>query len=180
MMPMVRQAPLLAVLAIALCGTAAAQPVAASAPATPAFLAGVETASGRIERLGGGIVVIMPTERWSCEDDGFCGGSGREFQVSVGAGGWRLAGGRVGMAYPFWVDALVTLTRTRPGVHGDRESTYVGGEVSIAISGGEYGSTLLSLKPSIGLARRIQGTSGPRGTLVTWGIGCSVLWSKYR
>jgi len=46
MMPMVRQAPLLAVLAIALCGTAAAQPVAASAPATPAFLAGVETAAG--------------------------------------------------------------------------------------------------------------------------------------
>ena len=78
----------------------------------PAFVLGVEGKYGAPQRAAGGVDLFLPVEKWHCED-GLCGGTGIEVQATAGAGGWRVAGGPVGMAFPFWLDVLATLTGTR-------------------------------------------------------------------
>src|SRR6185295_17170928 len=83
----------------------------ASSPSrdTPIFLLGVEGRYGAPQRAGAGAELFLPIQKWHC-GDGLCGGHGVEVQASTAMGGWRLGGGPVFMAHPFWVDLLLTLT----------------------------------------------------------------------
>ena len=145
----------------------------------PAFVLGVEGKYGAPLRAAGGVELFLPVEKWHCED-GLCGGTGIEVQATAGAGGWRVAGGPVGMAFPFWLDVLATVTGTSAMPRGaSPDSTYVGVEGGFAFPVYGVRNRFVHVRPSIGIAHRVKGPEGPEATTMTWSIGVHVLLPKF-
>lgn len=78
--------------------------------------------------------------------------------------------------------ALVTVTHTGSSPRGaSPESTYVGVEGGFSFPFHEVGEAVMSVRPSVGYARRVQGaqTFADRTTL-TWTIGVTLMVPKFR
>ena len=124
------------------------------------FLASGEWHYGVPLRNAAGASLFVATGRGRCED-GICVWPGMRATAHVGAGGWRLGAG------PSWgplfgAEVLVTATRTWSAPRGaSADSTYLGVE---------GGYQFLFVRPAVGVARRVDGPSGPRRTVVTWSI----------
>ena len=146
---------------------------------TPKALLGIEGKYGALQRAGAGVELFLPVQKWHC-GDGLCGGRGIEVQASAATGGWQVAAGPVLMAFPFWFDLLAMFTRTSmaPGV-ASPESSYVGVAAGLAFPIYTHNNQFLSLRPSIGVARRIDGLSGPDQTTFTWSVGVNYVWPKF-
>jgi len=74
-------------------------------------------------------------------------------------------------------DALVTVTRTRSALRrASAESTYLGLEGGFGFPVYGWGDSILSVRPGIGIARRIDGigTWSDRATF-TWNVGASLM-----
>ena len=154
-------------------------PPTKSAPAQPIFILGVEAKYGAPQRTAAGVALFLPMQQWHC-GDGLCGGRGIEVQASTGAGGWRLAGGPVEMAFPIWLDLLISLTGTSDAPRGaTADSTYLGVEAGFAFPVYAVRKRYVSVRPSIGIAHRVNGPAGPEETTFTWSIGAHVLWPKF-
>jgi hypothetical protein len=146
---------------------------------TPRFLIGTEGGYGTLQRVGAGVDLFLPTEPWRCED-GLCGGAGIEIQAVAGAGGWRVAGGPVALRYPLWFDALATVTRTREHPLGaSPESTYLGGEIGMAFPVWMFRRSVVCIRPSIGVAHRVQGSAESQETILTWRFGAHIVWPQF-
>jgi hypothetical protein len=128
---------------------------------------------GALTRIAAGGAVLIATRQWKCED-GWCYAPGLELNAMTGTGGWRVGGGFSSIGV-IWSDALVTVTRTRPGPRGaSPESTYVGVEGGLTFPIYGVGNTALSVRPGIGVARRVQGAR-PDRTTFTWNVGASLI-----
>jgi hypothetical protein len=115
---------------------------------------------GRPLRNTGGVALFVPTAPERCED-GICVARGVQIEGNVGAGGWRVGAGPA-FGPLFGADVLLTAARTSAAPRGaSPHSTYIGVEA---------GGTLLFVRPSVGIARRVTGPSGPDRTIVTWGL----------
>ena len=146
---------------------------------TPIFLLGFEGHYGAPQRTGAGVELFLPMQKWHC-DDGLCGGHGVEVQASTAMGGWRFGGGPVLMAYPLWFDLLVTLTRTSATPRGaDPESSYVGVEGGFSFPVYANRKRYINLRPSLGVARRVNGVAGPEQTTLIWSVGVHYVWPKF-
>ena len=133
----------------------------------------------RRQRAGAGVELFLPVQKWHC-GDGFCGGSGIEVQASAATGGWQVAAGPVLMAFPFWFDLLAMFTRTSMGSDGAiPESRYVGVAGGLAFPIYAHNKQYLSLRPSIGVARRVDGPSAPDQTTFTWSVGVNYVWPNF-
>ena len=146
---------------------------------TPILLLGFEGRYGAPERAGAGVELFLPIQKWHCED-GLCGGHGVEVQASTSIGGWRVGGGPVLMAYPLWFDLLLTLTRTSSAPRGaNPESNYVGVEGGFAFPVYANRKRYVTLRPSLGVARRVDGVAGPEQTTFIWSVGVHYVWPKF-
>jgi len=146
---------------------------------TPNVLIGVDGQYGRPLRTTAGITLLIPTEKWRCED-GFCGGRSVEARASVGAGGWRVAAGLALIAYPLWPDLIVTVTRTSANPRGaDPHATYVGVEAGYAFPVWSVREQFITARPSIGVAQRVQGPAGTYRTTFNWGVSVLVVRPKF-
>ena len=145
----------------------------------PIFLFGIEGRYGAPQRTGAGAELFLPIQKWHCED-GLCGGHGVEVQASAAMGGWRLAGGPVLMAYPLWVDLLLTLTHTSATPRGaSPNANYIGVEGGLAFPVFANRKRYISIRPSIGVAHNVDGAAGPEQTTFNWSIGVHYLWPKF-
>ena len=149
---------------------------------TPRFIVGVLGGYGKVQRTSGGAQLFIPLERWRC-GDGICGGAHVELLATAGQGGWRIAAGFAPVGFPFWQDVLVTVTRTRSDPRGaSPQSTYVGLDAGFSFPMGVWGvreARFAGVRPSIGVARRVQESTAPQRTIFTWGIGAHILWRKF-
>ena len=101
-------------------------------------------------------------------------------QASAATGGWQVAAGPVLMAFPFWFDLLAMFTRTSMGSGGAiPESRYVGVAGGLAFPIYAHNKQYLSLRPSIGVARRVDGPSAPDQTTFTWSVGVNYVWPNF-
>jgi hypothetical protein len=168
-----------------------ASPFAVSAQATakvapqskrdfPSFLFVPQVHVGAPLEAAAGAALLVPTKPWHCED-GICGGPGIEVQAMAGSGGWRVAGGATALGFPFWTDALVTLTRTGTTPRrASPESTYLGAEGGVAFPVSVIGQSFVTVRPSVGFARRLDGV-GPESerTTFTWNVGVCLMMPKF-
>jgi hypothetical protein len=150
-----------------------------SGPQTPKFLIGPDGQYARPQRATAGLTLLIPTEKFTCED-GFCGSRAIEARTSVGAGGWRVAGGLAWIAYPLWPDLVATVTRTSATPrNASPRSTYVGVEAGYAFPVLCIRNQFISARPSLGVAQRVNGPSGPHRTMFNWGVSLLVVWPKF-
>ena len=163
---------------------ALASPFAVSAQATassttpertrhPGILFVPQAHYGALTRIAAGGAVLVTTKPWKCED-GWCYAPGLELNAVTGTGGWRVGGGFASIG-AIWSDVLVTVTRRRSEPRDTApESTYVGVEGGLAFPIYGVGNTVLSVRPGIGVARRVQGAR-PDRTIFTWNVGASLI-----
>jgi len=146
---------------------------------TPAFLLDAEGGVGAPQRAGVGVALILPVEKWTCED-GFCGGRNLEIAANGGAGGWRVGGGLALIGYPFRSDLLFTVSRTSSSPRGaSSDSTYAGIEGGFAFPVYPVGKrSFINVRPAIGVAHRVTGPGGRHATAFTWSVGVGVLWPR--
>ena len=111
-------------------------------------------------RNAAGVAVFVPTAKERCED-GICVARGVQVEANIGGGGWRVgAGPAIGPL--FGADVLLTAARTSSAPRGaSPDSTYIGVE---------GGLSYLFVRPSVGVARRVAGPSGPDRTVLTWSV----------
>ena len=102
-------------------------------------------------------------------------------QAVAGIGGWRVAAGATAIGFPFWTDALVTLTRTGSVPRrATPESTYLGAEGGFAFPVSVVGQSVVTVRPSVGFARRLDGVGpGSERTTFTWSVGVCLILPKY-
>jgi hypothetical protein len=157
-------------------------PVLAQSPPNrdnPVFLVGIEGGYGAPQRAGAGAELFVPVQKWHCED-GLCGGQGIELQASSALGGWRLGGGPVLVAYPFWFDVLLTVTHTSATPRGATpDSNYIGVEGGYSFPVFAARKRYISLRPAIGVAHRVDGPAGPNQTTFNWSVGVHYVWPKF-
>jgi len=79
------------------------------------------------------------------------------------------------MAFPFWFDLLAMFTRTSMAPDASPESSYVGVAAGLAFPIYAHNKQFLSLRPSIGVARRLDGDQ----TTFTWSVGVNYVWPKF-
>lgn len=183
-----RRAVVRAVIVVAMCAFAApfavsAQATASTAPSKkefPSLIFAPSVQYGAPLRSAAGAALLIPTKRWTC-GDGICGAPGVEVQAMAGSGGWRVGGGLTGIGFPFWADALVTVTRTFSAPRRvSPESTYLGTEGGVAFPVYMIGGSYVTLRPSIGIARRVDGTGASADrTNFTWSVGASLMLPKF-
>jgi hypothetical protein len=164
---------------VALAGLVGSAPVRAQSPPrrdTPTFLLGVEGQYGAPQGGAGGLAFFIPIEKWHCED-GLCGGHGIQVRTRAGTSGWQVASGPVLMAFPLWADLLLTCTRTAATPRGaSPDSTYLGVEGGFAFPVYAVHKRFLSVRPSIGIAHRVEGPAEQERTTFTWSIGAHFVW----
>jgi hypothetical protein len=123
-------------------------------------------------RWAGGAGVLIPRGRPVRMDGGTSGTrAGIEIAASAGQGGARVTAGPAlianeGGAMIVGLDFRGTLARTRArprGATGD--STYIGAEAGLAIS---------VVRFSAGVAHRVAGPAGSKGTTFTWTVGLQI------
>jgi hypothetical protein len=149
---------------------------------TPRVVFATQGGYDNLQRAGAGAGLFIPMQRWTC-GDGICGGPVIELQATAGVNGWRVAAGPALMGFPFWLDTLATVTRTRStAVAGGAESTYVGVDAGLAFPVSAIGecrkAKFVDIRPSIGVAHRVRGPAGLPATTFTWGVGAHILWPK--
>jgi hypothetical protein len=184
-----RRAVVRSVIAVAMCAFAA--PFAVSAQATakgasqskgefPSLMFAPQALYGAPLDGAVGAALFVPTKPWRCED-GFCGAPAVEVQAMAGIGGWRVGGGIATIGFPFWADALVTITRTGSTPRrASSESTYLGGETGFSFPIYVKNRSFVSVHPSIGIARRIDGAGASADrTNFTWNIGAVFMLPKF-
>ena len=154
-------------------------PAASSPPAEPERigpLTAFHVKYGAPQRLAAGVSVLVPIGELKSED-GFTGGRGVEIGASAGAGGWRVAGGPIMAAFPFWANLLGTVTRTSASPRGATpRATYLGVEAGVAsIPIGGDDNRIVLLRPSVGVMHRVSGPAGPKRTTFTWSVDLQVV-----
>ena len=160
-----RAASLAGLVVFALAG--AATPILAQEPETygaPPFVV-IDMHGGAPLRAAGGAAILFPFGD-ARSDDNLTKQRAVELQAGGGRGGVRVGGGMAWLTGPFGPDVLLQVTRTSDSPRGGRpRTTYLGLEA---------GYTLPLLRFSAGLARRVAGPSGAKGTVFTWEIGIRV------
>ena len=151
-----------------------------SKPEFPRFMFAPQVHYGAPLEAAAGAALFVPTKAWTC-GDGFCGAPGVEVQAIAGIGGWRVGGGVTTIAFPFWADALVTVTRTGSAPRrASPESTYLGGEAGVSFPVWVKGRSFVSVHPSLGVARRIDGVGASADrTNLTWNVGAVLMLPKF-
>lgn len=143
-------------------------------PGRPIFLV-----SGRYDvplRALGAVGILLPVGLPTSGDLG-CAVKAHEgvmIEAGAGRGGVRFAGGfanrvkATGEPVIFGQDVLVTFSRTGETPRkASAHSTYVGAE---------GGLTLVMVRFSVGVARRVSGAEGPSATIFTWSVGLHTGW----
>ena len=132
-------------------------PAAQPAPdLSPMFLPSVQfEAPGR---LTAGLSVFLPTR-----DEPGSGRDGWIVEARAGQSGGRLAFGRAGYLEYLGLDARAFVGRTwRDPLNASPDSTYVGAEGGLSIA---------YVRVAVGVAQRVAGPSGSKGTVLTWSAG---------
>ena len=125
----------------------------------------VDIHGGALLRRAGGAAILFPFGS-AQSDDNLTKQRAVELQAGGGRGGVRVGGGMAWLTGPFGPDVLLQVTRTSDSPRGGRpRTTYLGLEA---------GYTLPLLRFSVGVARRVAGPSGPKGTVFTWEVGIRV------
>jgi hypothetical protein len=127
---------------------------------------------GTPQRWAAGAGALIPMGKPVRMDGGTSGTrAGIEVAASAGQGGARLAFGPAfianeggGMIVGFDLRGTLMRTRTLPRV-ATANSTYVGAEAGLAIS---------VVRFSAGVAQRVAGPAGPKGTIFTWSVGLQI------
>ena len=180
----VRAGMIVTVIAFASPFAVSAQVTAKGAPPSkkefPSFFLVPQVHYGAPLEAAAGAALLVPTRPWHCED-GLCGGPGLEVQAMAGIGGWRVAGGATVTGFPFWTDAVVTLTRTGSTPRrASPESTYLGAEGGFAFPVSVIGQSFVTIRPSVGFARRLDGEGpGSERTTFTWNVGVCLMLPKF-
>lgn len=121
-----------------------------------------------------GLGLVVPVGRYEPIHDFLEEFSGLEVKASTGTDGARLAVGRAifdkheDESVIFVHDVLVGVTRTWKSARGaSPDSTYVGVE---------GGLMFVCMRVTAGLAHRVAGPAGPKGTIFTWTVGMQTGW----
>jgi hypothetical protein len=138
----------------------------------PLLLVGL--AYDRPLRTAAGLGILIPFGAPDTEDHGVLSYPGVLVEAGAGAGGRRIGFGLASRVKDssgpvlFGVDVLMALRWTAASPRSaSANATYIGAEA---------GLLLLAVRVSAGVARRIEGPSGPHRTIATWRVGVQTGW----
>jgi hypothetical protein len=116
-------------------------------------------------------VVVLVRMGETRSGDGLSGGPGLELQASAGLGGQRIGAGYFYAGFPFFQDAVVTLTRTssRPR-RASPNATYLGAEAGLAVPVLFDRRRFTDVRPGFGMAYRLRGGGTEDSLTYTWNI----------